>query len=87
MVAKCLDNGEQSVAERKRPRNSILETANLHFGSPIVRKPLKDDPHDKRDPVEDKDVIHVEEAEREITQNLIHKALESVTSISEAKGH
>ena len=34
---------------------------------------------------EDKDVIQVEEAEGKITQNLIHKVLELVTSIPEAK--
>ena len=38
-------------------------------------------------PGEDKVVIHVDKAERKITQNLIHKALEHLTSASEAKGH
>ena len=36
---------------------------------------------------EDKNIIQVDEAERKITQNLIHKALECVTSVFEAKGH
>ena len=36
---------------------------------------------------EDKDVIHIEEAGGKITQNLIHEALENVTSVSEAKRH
>ena len=36
---------------------------------------------------EDKDVIHVDKTKGEIIQDLIHKALEHVTSISEAKGH
>ena len=31
--------------------------------------------------------VHVDEAEGQITQNLIHKALERVTSIPEAKRH
>ena len=33
-------------------------------------------------------VIHIDEAELKITQNIkIHKAFEGVTSVSEAKGH
>ena len=36
---------------------------------------------------EDKDVIHVDKAEQKITQNLIHKVLEHVTSVSGAKEH
>ena len=35
----------------------------------------------------DKDVIHVDEAEQKITQNLIHKVLEPVISVSKSKGH
>ena len=34
---------------------------------------------------EDKDVIHIDKAEGKITQNLIHEALEHVTSIPDAK--
>ena len=36
---------------------------------------------------EDKDVIHVDKAEWKINQNLIHKTLEPVISVSEATGH
>ena len=36
---------------------------------------------------EDKNVIHIDKAEGKITQNLIHEALERVTSVPEAKRH
>ena len=37
MVGKCFVRGEQPEVEIKLPRNSILETANLHFGRLMVR--------------------------------------------------
>ena len=36
---------------------------------------------------EDKNVIHIEQTERKITQNLKHKALEHVSGVLKAKGH
>ena len=36
---------------------------------------------------EDMNIIHVDKTEGKITQNLIHKALKHVASVSEAKGH
>ena len=37
MVTDCFCRGKQPEAERRWPKNSILETANSHLGRPIVR--------------------------------------------------
>ena len=36
MVVECLWKGKHQVAERRCPRNSILDTANSYLGSPIL---------------------------------------------------
>ena len=55
---------------------------------PTEEKNLSEMIHMRREILgEEMDVIHVEEAEYKITQNLIHKVLECVTSISKTKGH
>ena len=87
MAAECLVNIEQLVAEGRCPRNSILETANL--GSLIFKPRYLSEVINMRRKIlgEDKNVIHIDETEWNITQNLIYKALEHVTSIPKAKRH
>ena len=75
-----LGQWRKPVAESKWPNcQAMLPTEDKNLWEMI---------HMRREiPGEDKDVIHVDVAERKITQNLIHKGLETVASISEAKGH
>ena len=80
-MSKKLDLGDRKLAFQKPNCQAMLPTEEKNLSEMIHMR--------KETPGEDNDVIQVDEAERKITQNLIHKALErvSVTSISEAKGH
>ena len=78
-MAKKLNLGDSKLAFWKPNCQAML---------PTEKKNLSEMIHIRREiPREDKNVIHVDKAEWKITQNLIHKALEHVTNISEVKGH
>ena len=78
-MSKKLDLGECEFALGKPNCQAMLLTDD---------KNLLDVIHMRREILgEDKNVIHIDEAEWKITQKFIHKALECVTGIPEAKGH
>ena len=78
-MAKKFNLGDSKIAFQK---------PNCQVMFPTEDKNLSEMIHMRRKILgEDKDVIHVDEAKEKIPQNLIHKELEHVTSISEAKGH
>ena len=71
MAVEGFTRGEQPVAERQWPRNSISGTANWHLGRPIVkpysqqRKKNFPEMLDMRGEVsaEDEDVVHIHKIE------------------------
>ena len=95
MAAECLDKRRTTGGGEKMAKKLNLGDSKLAFRKPNCQamlpteaKNLLEMIHMRREILgEDKDVIHVDKAESKITQNLIHKALERVSSISEAKGH
>ena len=77
MMAKKFNLGDSKLAFRKPNCQATFQTKDKNLSEMI---------HMRREILgEDKDVIHVDKAEGKITQNLIRKALERVTSVSEAK--
>ena len=82
--------GRKKMAKRLNLGDSKLSFWKLNCQAllPTEDKNLPEMVHMRREILgEDKDVIHKDEAEGEITQNLIHKALEPVNSVPEAKRH
>ena len=78
-MAKKLNLGDSKLAFWKPNCQAMLPTED---------KNLQEVVHMRREVFgEDKDVIHGDEAEGKITQNLIHKALDHVTSVPASKRH
>ena len=78
-MAKKLNLGDSKLAFWKPDCQAMLPTEDKNLLEMIhMRRAIHR---------EDINVIQIVEAEQKITQNLIHKALERVTSVSKAKGH
>ena len=78
-MTKILDLGDSKLSFWKPNCQAVLPTEEKNLSEMILMR--------REILGKEKDVIHIDEAEWKITQNLIHKTLERVTSISESKGH